>query len=384
MRSARWQHKESGDSMRFLLAGGGTGGHIYPAMAIAGALLVRRPGAEVLFCGTSAGLETELVPAAGYRLHLISARGFRRSLGFDTVRSALAAVKGLWEAYRLLGEYKPAAVIGTGGYVCGPVLLAAWLRGVPAYLQEQNAMPGVTNRLLARFVRAAYLGYEEGRPYFAATRAVVWTGNPLRSLGGDDQRAALVKLGLDPTKKTVLVTGGSRGARSINRAVAAAFSRLVADEGVQYLHVTGRDEFEATNALLIEQGLAACPRFHVQPYLHDMPVALKAADVVLCRAGAIALAEVAALGLPAILVPYPYATGNHQEANARAFEKRGAAIMVLDKELNGDKLAAELLPLVHDEKRLALMQQAAATLAKPGAADEIAAHLLADLAATGV
>ncbi len=370
--------------MRFLLAGGGTGGHIYPALAIAGALLARRPGSEVLFCGTQAGLETELVPAAGYQLRLLSVRGFRRSLGLDTVRSALAAVRGLWEAYQLLGAYKPDAVIGTGGYVCGPVLLAAWLRGVPAYLQEQNAMPGVTNRLLARFVRAAYLGYEEGRPFFSQTRSVLWTGNPLRALGSEEKSAALAKLGLDAAKKTVLITGGSRGARSINRAVAAAFKQLTADHGVQFLHVTGRDEYEATKALLLEQGLADCPAFHLRPYLHDMPVALRAADLVLCRAGAIALAEVAALGLPAVLIPYPYATGNHQEANARAFEKRGAAVVLLDKDLSGDKLAGQLLPLVHDEKRLALMRQAAKTLAKPGAADDIADHLLADLAAMSV
>ena len=383
--SARWKQTESGDEgMRFLLAGGGTGGHIYPAMAIAGALTKRRPGSEVLFCGTAAGLETELIPAAGYPLRLLSVRGFRRRLGLDTLRSVWAAVQGLWEANKLIREYKPDAVIGTGGYVCGPVLLAAWLHGIPAYLQEQNAMPGVTNRLLARFVRAAYLGYEEGRPFFAAALAVEWTGNPLRALNGGEKAAALAKLGLDADKKTVLITGGSRGARSINRAIVAAFKQLTADRQVQFLHVTGRDEYDATQKLLLEQGLAACPAFHVRPYLHDMPVALQAADLVVCRAGAIALAEVAAVGLPAVLIPYPFATGNHQEANARAFEKRGAAVVVLDKDLTGAKLADLVLPLAHDAEKLQAMQQAAKTLAKPAAADDIADHLLADLAAMSV
>lgn len=365
--------------MRFLLAGGGTGGHIYPALAIAGALRKRHPDAEMLFCGTSAGLEVELIPAAGYKLHLLSVRGFRRHFGVDTLRSAWAAVQGLWEADRLIRTYRPQAVIGTGGYVCGPVLLAAWLHGVPAYLQEQNAMPGVTNRILSRFVRAAYLGYEEGRPFFAATKTVLWTGNPLRIMDCEEKQAALKRLGLDAGKKTILITGGSRGARSINRAIVAGFKKLTADGSVQFLHVTGRDEYETTQTLLLEQGLTDNQGFYLRPYLHEMPVALQAADLILCRAGAIALAEVAAVGLPAVLIPYPFATGNHQEANAKAFEKRGAAIVLLDKDLSGDNLAELILPLVHDDVKLQKMRQAAAALAKPFAADEIAGHLLADL-----
>ena len=383
--SADWNQRESGEErMRFLLAGGGTGGHIYPALAIAGALRQRQPEAEMLFCGTSAGLEVELIPAAGYKLHLLSVRGFRRRLSLDTLRSAWAAVRGLWEADRLIRTYRPDAVIGTGGYVCGPVLLAAWLHGVPAYLQEQNAMPGVTNRILSRFVRAAYLGYEEGRPFFTATRTVLWTGNPLRTMDSEEKKAALSKLGLDTGKKTILITGGSRGARSINRAVAAAFKELTQDDSVQFLHVTGRDEYEATQALLLEQGLKDSRQFHLRSYLHEMPMALQAADLVLCRAGAIALAEVAAVGLPSVLIPYPFATGNHQEANARAFEKRGAAIVLLDRELTGKRLTEIILPLVHNEEKLQTMRDAAASLAKPAAAVEIVDHLLADLQATSV
>ena len=369
--------------MRFLLAGGGTGGHIYPALAIAAALRKQQPDAQVAFCGTAAGLETELIPANGYPLHLISVRGFRRRLSLDTLRSVWAAVQGLWEANRVVGEYKPDAVIGTGGYVCGPVLLAAWLHGIPTYLQEQNAMPGVTNRILSRFVRAAYLGYEEARPFFAAAKTVLWTGNPLRALDGENKAAALAKLGLAENKKTVLITGGSRGARSINRAGVAAFKALSAVPDVQFIHVTGRDEYETTREMLLEQGLAQTPHFHLHPYLHEMPAALQTADLVLCRAGAIALAEVAAVGLPAVLIPYPYATGNHQEANARAFEKRGAAIVLLDRELTGEALTALLPELVHDEEKLQKMRLAAGTLAKPAAADDIAAHLLADLKSAG-
>ena len=279
-------------------------------------------------------------------------------------------------ANSLISELKPDLVIGTGGYVCGPVVLLAALRGIPTAIQEQNAMPGVTNKILARFVKKVFLGYHEAEKYFTGKSQKVYTGNPIRSEILSNKRSEGVEFfGLDPEKKTILVSGGSRGAQSINKAMLYVEEALSGRHDVQVLHATGEANYEAYMQELNKKG-SVDSNIIVKPYLHDMPMALAAADLAVFRAGAIGLAELTAKGIPSILVPYPYATANHQEFNARAVEAAGAARVILDKDLTGEKLLEEIEHLLIKDNALQRMKKAAKSLGRPGAAKEIAQQAL--------
>ncbi len=362
--------------MKVILSGGGTGGHIYPALTIADQIKKLRPDAEIIFVGTEHGLEKNIIPRYGYPLRYIEIAGFRRSLSLDTLRSFAKLFKGLAGANSLISELKPDLVIGTGGYVCGPVVLLAALRGIPTAIQEQNAMPGVTNKILARFVKKVFLGYHEAEKYFTGKSQKVYTGNPIRSEILSNKRSEGVEFfGLDPEKKTILVSGGSRGAQSINKAMLYVEEALSGRHDVQVLHATGEANYEAYMQELNKKG-SVDSNIIVKPYLHDMPMALAAADLAVFRAGAIGLAELTAKGIPSVLVPYPYATANHQEFNARAVEAAGAARVILDKDLTGEKLLEEIEHLLIKDNVLQRMKKAAKSLGRPGAAKEIAQQAL--------
>lgn len=363
--------------MKVILSGGGTGGHIYPALTIADAIKKECPDAEIFFVGTKEGLEKNIIPRYGYELKYIEVAGFKRSLSFDTVKSFFKLFAGLFDAYKIVAEAKPDLVIGTGGYVCGPICFMAALKGVPACIQEQNAMPGVTNKILARFVKKVFLGYEEGRKYFSGSSEKIYTGNPIRSeILVHEKEEALKELGLDPKKKTILVSGGSRGARSINKAMLEAELKLSGREDVQVLHATGDINYEDYMKEINSKG-GVKENIIIKPYLHNMPVALAAADLAVFRAGAIGLAELMACGIPSVLIPYPYATANHQEHNARAVEGNGAAKVILDKDMTGEKILALIEELLKNEAELKKMQESAKALGKPEAADVIAKAALA-------
>ncbi len=362
--------------MKVILSGGGTGGHIYPALTIADQIKKLRPDAEIVFVGTQQGLEKNIIPRYGYPLRYIEIAGFKRSLSLDTLRSFAKLFTGLAGANRLIGEIKPDLVIGTGGYVCGPIVLLAALRGIPAAIQEQNAMPGVTNKILARFVKKVFLGYHEAEKYFTGKSKKVYTGNPIRVEILSNKRSEAVKFfGLDAEKKTILVSGGSRGAQSINRAMLYVEEALSGRHDVQILHATGEANYDAYMEELSKKGTLD-DNIIVKPYLHDMPMALAAADLAVFRAGAIGLAELTAKGIPSVLIPYPYATANHQEFNARAVEAAGAAKVILDKELTGEKLLEEIEHLLIRSEELQQMKKAAKSLGRPGAAKEIAQQAL--------
>ena len=362
--------------MKVILSGGGTGGHIYPALTIADQIKKLAPSAEIIFIGTEHGLEKDIVPRYGYPLKFIEVAGFRRSLSLDTLRSAVKLFQGLHDAYSIIKQEKPDLVIGTGGYVCGPVVLMAALKGIPTCIQEQNAMPGVTNKILAHYVKKIFLGYKEAEKYFSGKTAKVFTGNPIRTEILSYTKAAIKELGLDKDKKTVLVSGGSRGARSINNAMLEAEAALAGRHDVQVLHVTGDVNYEEYLQKMQKQGIEG-DNIIVKPYLHNMPAALAAADMAVFRAGAIGLAELMAKGIPSVLVPYPYATANHQEFNARAVEACGAAKVVLDKELTGENLLEIIEHLLVHNEELKKMQQAAKGLGRPQAAETIARQALA-------
>jgi UDP-N-acetylglucosamine--N-acetylmuramyl-(pentapeptide) pyrophosphoryl-undecaprenol N-acetylglucosamine transferase len=365
---------------RIFLAGGGTGGHITPALATAAALRAARPDVEVEFVGTSGGMESRLVPAAGWRLHEVEARPLRRALSPDALRAVWAVWRAARRVRRLLEERNVVAACAFGGYTAGPLSLAARLAGVPLVLHEQNAVPGVANRAAARWAAAVAVSVEAAAARFPRTRRVVVTGNPVRpELAGanlaalrDEGRAAF---DLEPGRRTLLVFGGSLGARRINDAVLGTAGRWAAPDRLQILHVAGTRDAERV-ALAWAGADTAGVRVACVPFVERMELAYAAADVVVCRAGASTVAELTLAGLPAVLVPYPHATADHQTANARALADEGAAVMIADGALDADALVAAAEPLLVDEARRAAAGAAARGLARPEAAARLAALVL--------
>ncbi|MBO8142091.1 MAG: undecaprenyldiphospho-muramoylpentapeptide beta-N-acetylglucosaminyltransferase [Firmicutes bacterium] len=365
--------------MRILIAAGGTGGHIFPGITIAQTIRRRNPEAEILFVGSRRGMEADIVPRFGFAFDAIPAHYLRRQLSLDVLRTGFTALRGLARAAAIVRRFRPDVAVGTGGYVSGPVVAAALLLRVPVVIQEQNAFPGLTNRVLGRFACRVALGNAAAQAYFRASHRVTVTGNPIRSHILTATRGhGLTAFGLEPSRPTLLVFGGSQGGRTINRAVQEAAPELTERLGLQMLHQTGRAGFDAIVNHLgdrirwIGPDHAAAGRWHVLPFIHDMPAAYAAADLVISRAGAITLAEVTARGLPSVLVPYPFSAEGHQEANARVMAEAGAAVVVPDRELDGERLVKTVEELLRDPARLERMARASRGLARPDAAERIA------------
>lgn len=349
--------------MNVLFAGGGTGGHLYPAIAIADALRLR---AHVRFIGTADRLEAKIVPDAGYDLVTISSRPLQRSISFSTLHTVAVNAVGTGQAMGALRQFVPDVIVATGGYVCFPVMVAAKLLRMTGQLRahlallEPNAQPGLTNRLLAPIVDEVWGAFPQGEARFS--RKYVHTGIPVReSLFHPNNRIeAARRLGLDPNRKTILAIGGSQGARSINETIAALATRRALPPQWQILHASGERDYEYMQAE--ERTPLADNRIVLVPYFREMADAYALADLVIARAGASTLGELAALGLPSILVPYPYASEDHQAANARAFESAGAAAVIADRDLNADSLWWALRDIMQPE-RLQSMREAARSLA---------------------
>lgn len=355
--------------MRVLIAGGGTGGHLYPGLAVAAELRARVPESEVTFVGTAAGIEARVVPREGYPLELIRSGGLKgKSIG-ALVRGLALLPLSAWDAWSVLRRRRPALVLGVGGYSSGPVVALAALRGVPTMLLEQNAVPGLTNRLLAKLVTAAAVTYDESLRWFGG-RAFV-SGNPVRPQFARRAEAA-GETGHEGRPVRVLVFGGSQGAHAINEAMSAAAPALAAS-GAQVVHQTGPREVDAVRDAYRQAGLPAT----VEAFFFDMDQQMAAADLAVCRAGATTLAELAMAQLPAVLIPLPTATDDHQRWNALAFVNKGAAVLVEQRELTGERLAAEILALAGDAPRRARMRTALAGCARPDAARLIVDRSLA-------
>ncbi len=360
-------------SLAVLIAGGGTGGHLYPGIAVAREVIARVPDARVTFVGTAAGIEARVIPREGFALDTIRSAGLKgKSLAALARGLALMPASAL-DAWRVISRRRPSIVIGVGGYSSGPVVLLAALRRVPTLLMEQNAVPGVTNRLLARVVRAAAVTYEESARFFMG-RAFV-AGNPVRPefFGGvhdehgsprdsDKQRAA-----------RVLIFGGSQGAHAINVAMVEAAARLAAAApDMAITHQTGERDVEMVREGYQRAGLQA----RVEPFLYAIDREMKAADLVVCRAGATTLAELTAAGRPSILIPLPTATDDHQRRNAETLVTRGAARMIDQRSLTGELLAAEIVALAANDAERSSMTAAARKMAKPDAAKLIVDRVL--------
>jgi UDP-N-acetylglucosamine--N-acetylmuramyl-(pentapeptide) pyrophosphoryl-undecaprenol N-acetylglucosamine transferase len=365
----------TGDGRRplaIVIAGGGTGGHLYPGIAVAREVMTLEPDASVTFVGTAAGIEARVIPREGFALALIQATGLKGKSVAARVRGLALLPLGARDAWRVLTERRPSVVVGVGGYSSGPVVLLAALRGIPTLLMEQNVVPGLTNRLLAPFVDAAAVTYEESAPFFRGKAFLA--GNPVRrefladengthSREGDGAGAAV----------NVLVFGGSQGSHALNVAMMEAAPRLAARGRALHLtHQTGERDLQAVRDRYREVGFDA----RVEPFLYEMDREMKAADVVVSRAGATTLAELTASGKASILVPLPTATDDHQRKNAEVLVARGAARMVLERDLSGERLAAEILDLAEDRERRYATGAAARTLSKPQAARLIADKVL--------
>ncbi|MEP0547125.1 MAG: undecaprenyldiphospho-muramoylpentapeptide beta-N-acetylglucosaminyltransferase [Rhodothermales bacterium] len=358
-------------SPRILFACGGTGGHVYPAIAIADAVRALAPDAAIAFAGTRDRMEWEAVPKAGYPIHAVTAVGFPRGLSPKLLTFPFKIAKGLGDSWTLIGGFDPDVVVGTGGYVTGPVGLAATLRGVPLAIQEQNAYAGATNKLLAKRAEHVFIAFEAARSSFPPGKAVL-TGNPVRGdLTQADADAARAHFEIADGQRVLLAMGGSLGAGPINDAFRTNLDALLADEALVVIWQTGRRYFDE-----LEKQVPAHPRLRLLQYLDRMDYAYAAADLAVCRAGAITCSELAVTGTPAVLVPSPNVTADHQTKNARALADNGAAVLLPEP-----RLAAEFLPtvqgLLDDAGRLAAMERAALATGRPDAAREIAEAVLA-------
>lgn len=350
-------------ALSVVIAGGGTGGHLYPGLAVARELLARRPGARIAFAGTARGIEARVVPREGFPLDLVRSGGLKGKPAAGRLRGAALVPLGLLDAWRIVSRRRPRLVIGVGGYSSGPVVLVAALRGVPTMILEQNAVPGLTNRLLARFVRAAAVTFEETKTFFGA-KAIV-SGNPVRPefFGPGEPRESAAD---DRTK--VLVFGGSQGAHAINMAMVEAAPELAAGRPpLRLTHQTGERDVEMVRAAYRASGLQAA----VEPFLYDMGRQLRQAELIVSRAGATTLAEITAAGKSSILIPLPTSADDHQRRNAEALARAGAADVLLQSELSGPALAARVLALAADPARRARMAAAARARARPDAAKAI-------------
>lgn len=355
--------------MKVLISGGGTAGHINPGIAIAKYIKDRNPKAEILFIGTRKGLETKLVPRENFELKLISVRGFRRKLSFDTLVAFKELFQGLFEARKVIREYRPDIVIGTGGYVCGPVVFNASTMKIPTLVHEQNAFPGVTNRILSRFVDRVAISFKESDKYFKNSKKTIFTGNPIRNeMFNVSREVARKKLELPNDKPLVVVFGGSRGAENINSNVVELIKKYGQESKFNLIFATGDAQHGKISGEL--EGYVPS-NINVVPYIYDMGNVMAAADLVVCRAGAITISELTALGVPSIMIPSPYVTANHQEYNARALEKQGAAVVILEKNLNSTLLYEQIAGLLGNREQLKKMSSNARKMGITNASEKI-------------
>lgn len=352
---------------KILFATGGTGGHINPALAVAGYIRENYPKAEILFVGTADRMEAQLVPTAGYDFKTIEIQGFSRELNFEGFKHNIKTVNLLFksegQAKKIIEDFKPDVVIGFGGYVSGPVLSVAARMGIPTAVHEQNAFPGVTNKNLAKKVDVVMLTAPEAEKLLKPKNPCVVTGLPIRGeIISANKEFARAEMKLD-SRPLILSMGGSLGARAINEAVKYLILHRFEKKDCYYLHATGKAGASMIDDIGKDVDLNANPQIMLREYINDMDRCLAAADLVVCRAGASSLSEIQALGKPSILVPYPYAAENHQYYNAKTMSDRDAAILIEEKDFTGERLLSEVEKLLSKPERLKKMGENARAMA---------------------
>jgi UDP-N-acetylglucosamine--N-acetylmuramyl-(pentapeptide) pyrophosphoryl-undecaprenol N-acetylglucosamine transferase len=357
--------------MKLLIAGGGTGGHLYPGLAVAAEFTRLSPGNKAEFIGTKNGIEARVLPETGYSLKYISIGGFLGKQAWQKMLFPFNFLGATGQSLFHLISERPDAVLGTGGYVSAPPVLAAWLLRIPVSLLALDVMPSKAVRFLTRFAGEIYGGFPECSQYLSKNAKVVFTGNPIRrEVGEISKEQGIKEFGLEPGKKTILIFGGSQGAHSINLAVLDSLTHLNQAghfKDIQIIFQTGQKDL----GLVTVNCQSSKASIKVLAYIDKMPYAMAAADLVISRSGA-GVSETLACGLPSILIPLPHAASNHQEYNARSLEKAGAAEMILDSELNGQVLSQRIIGILFNPEKYGQMSKAARSLARPGAAREIA------------
>jgi UDP-N-acetylglucosamine--N-acetylmuramyl-(pentapeptide) pyrophosphoryl-undecaprenol N-acetylglucosamine transferase len=358
--------------MRLLIAGGGTGGHLFPGIAVAEEFLARDPANQVLFVGTERGIEARAVPAAGYRLEVISAAGIRGKGGLSQIKGAAMMVYGYAQSRKILKSFRPDMVLGVGGYASLPVVLAAKGMQIPRYIHEQNAIPGMTNKFLAQFADRVFVTLEESERFFPKDK-ILLTGNPLRQ--------QILKMVADSGRQTpagkdafrLFIFGGSQGAHAINMAITEALPVLKQKQSrIDIVHQTGEKDLEAVSAAYQRAGIQA----RVTAFINDMASEYAMADLIICRAGATTIAEVTACGKACLFIPFPHAVDDHQRRNAEALLKKDACFMLLERELSGERLAEIICELVQDSAAIERTAGHAFELARLDAASIIVDEMM--------
>lgn len=344
--------------MRVLITGGGTGGHINPALAIAQKVRQQDPSNVVLYVGTKTGLESELVPKEGFEFKYVTAKFLRRKISIENIKTIFASFKGVVEATKIINDFKPDIVVGTGGYVCGPVVLAASLKKIPSMIHEQNVFPGVTNRMLARMADVVAISFIEAEKYFPEQLKdkLVLVGNPVRKdILNADRRKSRAMLGLRTKDILIYSFGGSGGQISLNEAIIDVIKRYNGQDDVRMIHVTGKKLYGGFMDKIKEEKIILGENIEIKDYMYDAATALSGADIVIGSSGAITIAEITLLGVPSILIPKTYTAENHQEYNARALEKEGAAKVILEKDLSGRELITAIEEIINNKNLLKTM-----------------------------
>lgn len=333
--------------MRIILTGGGTGGHIYPALAFINYIKTVEPDSEILYVGTKKGLENKIVPQAGIPFKTVDVQGFRRSLSLQNFKTITKFLSSTSESKKIIKDFKPDVVVGTGGYVAGPVLYAAEKLHIPTLIHEQNSIPGITNKFLSKRVSKIAVAFEAAKPFFPADKTI-FTGNPRAQEVADLQPTDVLETEyhLKNDKKTIVIFGGSRGAQTINEAVKAALPSFK-DKAYQVVYASGQIYYDEDQAIFDQYKEAE--NIAIRPYISNMLEVLASSDLILCRAGATTIAEVTALGLPTIFVPSPNVTADHQTKNAQALVDIGAAKMIRDAELSAENMLSTIDDIFADE-----------------------------------
>ena len=361
--------------MRVLISGGGTGGHIFPAIAIADAMKKKNPECEILFVGAEGKMEMEKIPAAGYKIVGLPVRGFQRKFTFENLKVIWNLCVSMIKAWTLVGEFKPDAIIGVGGYASGPVMRVGGWRNVPIFIQEQNSFPGVTNKILAASARKIFVAYE-GMEIFFAKEKLLNLGNPVRKdlLNNISKSEALSHFQLSAEKKTIAVLGGSLGARALNEMLALITDEILNDDSIQLIWQCGKIyEDQIKNS-----PLQKCDRVKIYTFISRMDMVYAASDLVICRAGALTLAELAVSAKPSILIPSPNVAEDHQRKNAQAFVNQNAAVMILEKDID-KSIWDRIKALLKNEQELKRIEGNLKRLAKKNAADDIAEAVIEEV-----
>ncbi|GHV14338.1 UDP-N-acetylglucosamine--N-acetylmuramyl-(pentapeptide) pyrophosphoryl-undecaprenol N-acetylglucosamine transferase 1 [Clostridia bacterium] len=342
--------------MNVLISAGGSGGHINPALAIADYITSRNKNIHVTFAGTEKGLESKLVPREGYPIRFLKVRGFQRRITLKNVDAAIKAVTSQITAKRIIKDTAPDIVIGTGGHVCFPVLNVAAKMKIPTLIHESNAYPGITTKILSKSVSRVMISFEESRKYFAKQENIIYVGNPVKRAFFDvDAKSARAEL--SPGKPMILSFGGSLGAQKINESAIGFMDQYAKNKNINHYHATGGAGFSEMSKLFAGKGLPSYGNLHLAEYFHEIWKYMAAADIIVCRSGALTLSELAVLRKPAILIPSPYVTENHQYKNAEVLMKKNAAVIIEEKDLSAETLAAKIDSLLADPLRLTEMSR---------------------------